>query len=79
SHNKVIANPDHETANEDTHSHMTTQAPVPEMPATTQPSTECAAEQHVEHTASQSTPVETQPEVTEPVAVTKTETEVVSV
>ena len=40
---------------------MTTQAPVPEMPATTQASTECAAEQHVEQTASQSTPVETQP------------------
>ena len=78
-HNKVIANADHETASEDTHSDMTTQAPVPEMPATTQASTECAAEQHVEQTASQSTPVETQPEVTEPVAETKTETEVASV
>ncbi len=78
-HNKVTATADHETASEDTHSDMTTQAPAPEMPAITQASTECAAEQHVEQTASQSTPVETQPEVTEPVAETKTETEVVSV
>ncbi|HGN1327785.1 TPA: ribonuclease E [Proteus mirabilis] len=78
-HNKVTATADHETASEDTHNDMTTQAPAPEMPAITQASTECAAEQHTEQTASQSTPVETQPEVTEPVAETKTETEVVSV